>query len=171
MDLDLEVLLNIRDLLEDPSPSSLKLVKLVANQRNVNKDNVNERNEEGHTLLHRVVQKPNKYSPAIVSFLLDEGALATMTTEDQSGNQDKTALHIATQNMTDYSLDIVKILTERNAAAVNAKDIGGNTPLDWVVLNKHKDVLEMICLLLKKGADINQKNEKGMTPLHQVVLN
>jgi len=65
MDLDLEVLLNIRDLLNNRTPSSLKIVKLFENQRNVNQRN------EGDTLLHRVVLNPNEYSPAIVSFLLE----------------------------------------------------------------------------------------------------
>jgi len=71
-----------------------------------------------------------------------------MTTEDKFGNQDKTALHIATQNMSDYSLDITKILTERNSPTVNAKDIGGQAPIHRDVRNKHKSVLEIVRLFI-----------------------
>ena len=172
MDLDLEVHHHIRDLLNNWTPSSLKIVKLFENGIKVDKENVNEKNGEEKTLLHRVVQNPNVYSPAIVSFILDlivQGALVTMTTTKTSGVKDN--LHIATQNMTDYSLDIVKILSEQNSPAVNAKDGNGMTPLHHAVQNEHNFTLESVRLLLEKGARINQKNNNGWTPLHCAVRN
>ena len=77
MDLKFEVHLHVQDSLNSSTPSSSKIVKLFENGRKVDKENVNEKNEEGNTLLHRVVKNQNVYSPAIVSFLLEEGALVT----------------------------------------------------------------------------------------------
>jgi len=138
MDLKFEVRPHFQDSLNSCTSSLSKIVKLFENGRNFNKENVNEINEEGNMLLHRVVQNQNVHSPAIVSFLLKEGALVSMTTRNQVGKQDRTALHIATQNMTDYSLDIVKILLQNNSPAVNAKDDCGITPLFYAVANKQE---------------------------------
>ena len=157
-----------RDLSISCTRSSSKIVKLFDNGRIVDKENVDEENKDGETLLHRVVRNQNVYSPAIVSFLLEKGALVTI-----SGIRlgDKTALHIAIRNMTVYSLDIVKIILENNSTAVHAKDGYGMTPLHWALENEHKFDIEIIRLLLEKGADINPKDNSGRTPLYLAVKN
>ena len=172
MDQDLEVHLVIRDSFNSCTPSLSRVVELFENQRKVNKENVNERDENGETLLHRVVQKPKAYSSAVVNFLLEKGAQVTMKTKNKlDERQDKTALHITTQNMTDYSLDIVKILST-NLPAVNAEDGFGKTSLYYAVGNEHESALEIVRFLLEKGADINQKSIYDReTPLHRAVEN
>ena len=163
MELKFEVHLVSRDLC---TPPSLKIVKLSDNGRNINKENVNvkvrmstnKNNDEEKALLHRVVQNQNIYSAAIVRFLLEEGADVNLRTTHSIGWQDKTALHIATNNMTDYSLDIVKILWENNSPFVNESDAGEMTPLHYAVQSNHKSALDMVRLLLEKGANINQKD-------------
>ena len=59
MDLKFEVHLVSQD---SCTPPSLKIVKLSDNGRNVNKENVNEKNEGGKALLHRIVENPNTQS-------------------------------------------------------------------------------------------------------------
>ena len=46
---------------------------------------------------------------------------------------------------------------------VNAKGVGGSTPLYQAARKGHKEIAE---LLIAKGADVNAKDAKGWTPLH-----
>ena len=47
-------------------------------------------------------------------------------------------------------------------ADVNAKDIGGFTPLHHAAVNGHKEITE---LLIAAGTDVNAKDKEGKTPL------
>ena len=47
-------------------------------------------------------------------------------------------------------------------ADVNAKGVGGITPLNYAVGKDHKEIAE---LLIAKGANVNAKNNGGETPL------
>ena len=57
--------------------------------------------------------------------------------------------------------DIAELLII-NGANVNAKDVGGRTPLLSAIRNGHKEVAE---LLVIKGADVNAKDDDGLSPL------
>ena len=58
----------------------------------------------------------------------------------------------------------VAALLIKNGANVNAKDIGGQTPLHEAV---NTGILKVAELLITKGADVNAKDESEDTPLHK----
>ena len=45
---------------------------------------------------------------------------------------------------------------------VNAKNVGGGTPLHYAAFNGHKEIVE---LLIAEGAEVNAKTKRGETPL------
>jgi len=174
MDLQLEMHLDlhIRGLSNSRTRSSSKIVKLLDNGRNVDRKNVNEKNKEGDTLLFRILQNQSVNSPAIVSFLLEKGALVTTETMNTAfERQVQTALNTAIRNMTHYSLDIVKILFDKNPPAVNTMDSSGMLPLHLAVGIAHESAIEIVKLLLERGADVNQKDGEGYKALHLAAEN
>lgn len=52
-------------------------------------------------------------------------------------------------------------------ANVNAKDVDGNTALNWAAIKGHVDIIR---ILLAKGAEVNAKNNNGDTALMCAVL-
>ncbi|KAK6345737.1 hypothetical protein TWF718_007644 [Orbilia javanica] len=65
-----------------------------------------------------------------------------------------------------YPLEISKVMTKRlleAGADPNNQDINSGGPLLFAVNLQDKDVVE---LLLKHGADVNDDNNQGLTPLH-----
>jgi ankyrin repeat protein len=60
-------------------------------------------------------------------------------------------------------VDTVKALLKETPALVTGTDEYGFTALHGAV---GEDQEEMAKLLIKKGADVNAKNDEGMTPLH-----
>jgi ankyrin repeat protein len=62
----------------------------------------------------------------------------------------------------------VKELIEANPQLVNAKDSSGRTPLHWANRGVHLDVVN---LLIDKGADVNAKDVSGTTPLFSAAAN
>jgi len=170
MDQELEVYLILRDSLTNSSPPSRKIVKLVENGRIINKENVNQTDENHQTILFRVLQNQKTCSPAIVSFLLEKGALVSIN-KDTVGIPEQIALHVTIQNVTDYSLDIVKILAT-DSPTVNTEGLLWTAPLEKAVVIKHKSAPEIVRLLLEKGADINRANPRNeRTPLDYAVGN
>ena len=55
-----------------------------------------------------------------------------------------------------------------NGASVNHKDLCGETPLFYSVLNGHSDVTQY---LIESGANVNEQSDQKATPLHLAVLN
>jgi ankyrin repeat protein len=51
-------------------------------------------------------------------------------------------------------------------AEVNAKNVGGETPLDNAAYWGHKEVAK---LLISRGADVNAKDDDGKTPLDYAI--
>jgi len=62
----------------------------------------------------------------------------------------------------------VNILIEKDASLVNIKDETENTPLHHAAIIGSVDIIE---LLLSKGADINAQNTQLNTPLHEALQN
>ncbi len=57
-------------------------------------------------------------------------------------------------------------LLEKNPSLAKERDADGNTPLHWAARAAAVD-LDMVRLLLDKGADVNARDKSGMIPLHE----
>ncbi len=65
-------------------------------------------------------------------------------------------------------LDKAKMLLENDPQLVNARDEADRTPLHWAARGVH---LEMLKLLIEKGADVNARDRFTITPVHIVAFN
>jgi ankyrin repeat protein len=63
-------------------------------------------------------------------------------------------------------LEKIKKLLDQNPELVNAQDESGLTPLHYAVNYGYENQIQIINLLLEKGADVNIKTLDGRTPLH-----
>lgn len=120
------------------------------NSLNVNSNDVNTKDSEGYTLLHRAVEKNDHEK---VKMLIDNGA--DVNAEAEEGGS--TALYWAVYKPTTQIL--VTLLG--SGADVNSKDNNGATPLHFASINSP----ESAEILLKNGADVNAKDAEGYTPL------
>lgn len=62
-------------------------------------------------------------------------------------------------------VDMAKYLLDEGAKIEGTDDLGGFTPL------METSMLEMVQLLVKRGANVNAKNKMNYTPLHKAVFN
>ncbi len=154
----------------------------------VKKVNVNVKDDDGRTALHKAV-----WNKDFLALLIKNGA--NVNAKDKSG---KTPLHLAADGGSDgkMQMDIVDLLIKngakitgdndstalhlaarigyikevasliRKGAKVNAKSKDGSTALDLAASNGHKDVVE---LLITKG--IKVKSEAGVSALFGAASN
>ena len=111
--------------------------------------------------------------PTLVKYRSDQGAKV-----DTQGPFKMQALHFAAQSIRtkSKSLDTIKILLEAGADP-NAKDKYGRTPLYYCIFSDGPDrhyniagfILRGIGKLIKKGAQIDLKDNEGYTVMEQVV--
>jgi ankyrin repeat protein len=74
-----------------------------------------------------------------------------------------TALHYAARN---NSSEIFYYLLMQPGISVDLKNSNKRSPLNiLVILQRQKDVCEMLTDLIKKGADVNNQHNTGLTPL------
>jgi ankyrin repeat protein len=118
---------------------------------------INEQDEKGQTVLHRLIDnKFKKKATKQIEKLLEDGVNPNI--QDSRG---ETALHLAIDNR--KPSEFIKILLE-NGADPNIQAYDGATALHQAVREKPSEIMQ---LLLEKGANPNlQLRHDGETPLH-----
>ena len=125
-------------------------------------------NSDGKTLLHILFESEIDNECDIldlVLLLLEHGA--EVNTQDQDG---KTALLLVMER---EWLSTAQILLELGADANAVDSINGKTLLHVLSENEIKpedDIIELVLLLLKYGAEVNSLDKDNQTPLHLAVL-
>lgn len=114
---------------------------------------IHHRDEDGSTALMWAVPEGHEHS---VSFLLSHGA--NVKAKDDYSN---TSLHWATP------FEKVARLLIVNGADIDAKNVDGQTALDWCAQDGQVDVLR---LLLEHGANANSQDRYGFSALHASAL-
>jgi hypothetical protein len=115
------------------------------------KTDVNARNADGETLLHRAVETGMK---RVVQALIAAGA-----DPHARSKNGETALHLAALHP---EPELTDLLLGAGADA-QARNADGESALFWAVLSGHIVVAQR---LLARGADPNAADRKGNTPLH-----
>nr|XP_034184113.1 uncharacterized protein LOC117606144 isoform X1 [Osmia lignaria] len=167
--------------------SSLEVVKFILNQ-NVS---LNVKNINGQSPLHIAAL----YGRAnIVKFFVEETELCI----DDRDNNKKTPLHTAaengnkntveillmnganinTQDLISYPpslsavrnnhIDVVKVLLKNEVDVDFTQSVGGFSMLHVAAEFGHQEIVDF---LLKKGANVNARNDRGGIPLHTAALN
>lgn len=116
-------------------------------------------NEFSEPVLHCALRNQSK---SVVELLLEKGADVTMR-----NNVGETALHVACAVQ---SLECAIMLIEKSEKEVLALDEKNRTPLHFVVMNTNCSV-DLVELLIEKGAHINASDNSGFTALHIAALN
>jgi len=99
---------------------------------------------------------PMETQPNVIQFLLECGADPN-SVYDVTGD---TPLHTASENDTEHSIAICKLLLEAGAI-INAQENDGYTPLHTAAYNAPNNAM----FLLNNSADPNIKNKAGETPI------
>ena len=128
--------------------------------------NVNARDEQGQTVLHKALS--SKFATLeMAKLLLDNGADAQALNQKQ-----QTPLHLAVQvgGCPDF-LEITALLVKAGAK-INIADKDGMTPFLCAVTRgghfqaPYPEYPKMVALLLDHGAEVSRTNAAGQTPLH-----
>lgn len=96
-----------------------------------------------------------KKQVAVAQYLIKAGAHL-----DARGEEGMTALHLASRC---GSVKMCKMILDTGRINVNIQDEGGWTPIVWASEHKHIDVIR---LLLERGADPNIRDNEGNIALH-----
>ena len=91
--------------------------------------------------------------------LLDHGARVIPTPEMLSNGQDRDAFYLLHYAVDDGLIDIAKILIEKGKIPLNTLDQAGWSPLHLAAGHNN---LEMVSLLLGKGADVNVRVRESL---------
>lgn len=98
----------------------------------------------------------------LVSTLIDHGAKVTPTDAMIASGEDLSSSYLLHFAVDDGLQDMAKLLIEKGRIPLNTVDVSGWTPLHLAA--GHNNV-ELIKLLLEKGAELNPRDKSGNTPL------
>lgn len=116
---------------------------------------INSQDRAGNTPLFMACRKGD---PEFVKYLLDQGAKPNI-----KNKRDSTAIIAAASNRDSFA-ELVPLLIEKGAdVKVKAKD--GTTVLWPLITKDEKEVLDIVKLVLSKGAEVDPEIEGGRTPL------
>ena len=118
---------------------------------------VNAKSGDGWTSLHGAALNENDNNLAIVQLLLHRGA--DVNSQDNNG---ETPLHKAIEFNHDNSLAMVQFLLNQGAIVNSRLQDSGETPLHEAT---RKENLDIVKLLVQKGAKVNAEADNGKTPL------
>ena len=143
-----------------------KLLQLLS----VHGGNVDERDADGNTALHRLstgFYDVNKVES--MASLIASGANVNAT-----NNLGQTPLHVAAQKIGGWDNNDPPVnepfqLLIYKKADVNARDNEGRTPMDVVAASDSSFKSEAMALLIKAGARSNETDKKGLTTVHQAL--
>lgn len=126
------------------------------------KDNLMQKNNEGYSVLHEACKVGSKnLTRALLKtgFPVDEVALST----------GDAPIHIAVSNL--YFDIVMELLNAPNSnTQLNLKNNANETPLSLAIKAPFKKGKDIVLVLIKAGANINQCNNEGLTLLHQAIL-
>ncbi|CAB0030145.1 unnamed protein product [Trichogramma brassicae] len=124
---------------------------------------VNAQDKRGQTPLHLALK--NRYVK-MAKLLMSRGADPNWPDKDGL-----TPLHLICKRQDDDDELVQRFFDVdhefNQLVQVNARDKWGNPPLHWALENGHLNIIQ---LLLRRGADANLANLKGLTPLHIICL-
>lgn len=143
-----------------------KLLQLLS----VHGGNVDERDADGNTALHRLCTgfyDVNKVES--MASLIASGANV-----NAANNLGQTPLHVAAQKINGWDNNDPPVnepfqLLVYKQADVNARDNEGRTPMDVVAASDSSFKSEAMALLIKAGAKSNVTDKKGLTTVHQAL--
>jgi uncharacterized protein len=97
------------------------------------------------------------------NYLIEHGI--DLSIQDNNGY---TCLHFAVQ---EKNIELIKIILEKSDKSIlDITDNYGDTSL-WKAIKTDTKSLEIIDILVKKGADLNKKNKKKISPLDKMKNN
>jgi len=124
--------------------------------------NVNARDKNGQTPLHRAVSIDSPQVFKIIKLLIGKGA--NVHARDKLG---QTPLHYAVSSDSPHAQAIVELLL-KCGANVNAIDNMGQTPLHWVIFTQNPRALAIVTLLIGRGANIHAIDIVYKTPIDYI---
>lgn len=98
----------------------------------------------------------------LIELLVEHGALLNATPEMFAEDEEKQPFHLLNFAVDDGLVDVAKYLLEKGQVPLNTLDYTGWAPLHLAAGHNN---LELLNLLLEKGADANIKDVDGNTPL------
>lgn len=105
-------------------------------------DNLKEKNELSSSNLE------------LVTILMDHGAYVAPTPDMLSNSEDQSSFYLLHYAVDDGLLDIAKLLIDKGQVPLNTLDHAGWSPLHLAAGHNN---LDMVTLLLSRGADVNIK--------------
>ncbi|CAF3888873.1 unnamed protein product [Rotaria sordida] len=98
----------------------------------------------------------------LITILMDHGARVAPTPDMLDDSQNENAFYLLHYAVDDGYYDIAKLLIEKGKIPMNTLDQSGWSPMHLAAGHNNIDILT---LLIEKGADINVKDSDGNTPL------
>ncbi|CAF1678437.1 unnamed protein product, partial [Adineta ricciae] len=98
----------------------------------------------------------------LITILMDHGAYVAPTADMLSNSEDQSSFYLLHYAVDDGLIDIAKLLIDKGRVPLNTLDHSGWSPLHLAAGHNN---LDMVTLLLSRGADVNIKDSIGNTPL------